>query len=86
MVCYRGLVQSPRLISFIATDNVGAASMRALAIVNFKSVDNPPMIDLNGNLVAEMNFSTVFTEGSSAIPVRYNIIHNYDVFYNCNLF
>ena len=71
MAYYSGPVQSPRMISFIAADEVGATSMQAFAVVNFESIDNPPMIDLNGNMIAGMNFSTVFTEGSSAIPVRY---------------
>ena len=71
MAYYSGPVQSPRMISFIAADEVGATSMQAFAIINFESIDNPPMIDLNGNMIAGMNFSAVFTEGSSAIPVRY---------------
>lgn len=59
------------MIIFTATDNVGLTSLEAFALINFESVDNPPMIDLNGNLTAGVNFLTVFTEGSSMIPVRY---------------
>ena len=59
------------MISFTATDDFGLTSLEAIALINFESVDNPPMIDLNGNLIAGVNFTTVFTEGSSMIPVRY---------------
>ena len=59
------------MISFTATDDVGSTSQEAFALINFESVDNRPIIDLNGNLIAGANFSTVFTEGSSMIPVRY---------------
>ena len=65
------------MISFTATDDVGATSLEAaFALINFESVDNPPMLDLNGNSIAGVNFSTVFTEGSSMIPVRYICIYS----------
>lgn len=71
MVYYRPPEQLPRRISFTASDSLGAISQEAFAIINFEYVDNPPMIDLNGNSFAGVNYSTVFTEGSSMIPVRY---------------
>lgn len=83
VVSYRGTIQSPRLIIFTATDNVGDTSMEARAIVNFESIDNPPMVDLNGNLIAGVNFSTMFTEGSSMIPVRSMLHLCYQTFMFC---
>ena len=74
MVYCRAPEQLPRLISFTASDDSGATSREAFAIINFESVDNPPMIDLNGRSTPGVNFSTVFLEGSDMIPVRYYCI------------
>ena len=71
MVCYRAPDQLPRMISFTATDSSGLTSEQTFVFINFESVDNPPVIDLNGNFIPGVNFSTVFSEGGSMIPVRY---------------
>jgi len=74
MVYCRAPEQLPHLISFTVADNLGAISQEAFAIINFKSVDNPPMVDLNGDLTPGVNHSTIFTEDGGMIPVRYFVL------------
>ena len=64
-------LQESREISFIVTDNEidPISSSEAMATVFVQSVDNPPLLDLNGPGLAGRNHSTSYTEGSSAILV-----------------
>lgn len=41
-----------------------------MATVNFASVDNPPVVDLNGPAQAGRNYTTQYSEGSQPVSVR----------------
>ena len=56
-------------MTFIVTDQMGSQSNAAMARINFDSVDNPPILDLNGPLQPGTNYETSFTEGDAAISV-----------------
>lgn len=45
----------------------------AVATVFFTSVDNPPVLDLNGPNQSGRNYSTQYTEESSAVQVSGSI-------------
>ena len=60
---------SPRDITFVVIDALSSQSNPALARVNFEHLDNPPILDLNGETTPGNDFSTVFNEGSSRISV-----------------
>ena len=44
-----------------------------MARINFESIDNPPILDLNGPLQPGTNFVTSFTEGGTPISVRKSV-------------
>ena len=55
---------------FTVVDSFGDSSQAALVRVTFDSVDDAPVLDLSGSLIAGVNFSVNFTEGDSAVMVR----------------
>ena len=57
-------------MTFIVSDELASQSNTAMATINFESVDNPPILDLNGPLQPGTNFMTSFTEGGTPISVR----------------
>ncbi len=62
--------EPPRIVTFVVSDELGSQSNSAMATINFESVDNPPILDLNGPLLPGTNFVTSFTEGGMPISVR----------------
>jgi Notch-like protein len=64
-------LQEPREITFVVTDNEiePQSSAEAVATVLFRSIDNPPILDLNGPSQAGRNYTITYTEGSPAIRV-----------------
>ena len=59
-----------RIVVFSVVDSFGDSSQAALVRVTFDSVDDAPLLDLSGSLIAGVNYSVNFTEGDSAIRVR----------------
>ena len=59
----------PRTVTFIVTDNGGAASDPAVARINFVAVDNPPTLDLNGRERPGTNYTATFREEQPPLPV-----------------
>ena len=53
----------------MVSDIEGLGSETAVAMVFVQSVDNPPVLDLNGPSQPGRNHSTSYTEGSSPILV-----------------
>ena len=53
----------------MVSDIDGLGSETAVAMVFVQSVDNPPVLDLNGPSRPGRNHSTSYTEGSSPILV-----------------
>ena len=62
------------MITFVVIDSEinPAQSADAVATVFFTSVDNPPVLDLNGPTEPGRNDSTQYTEGSQSIAVSMN--------------
>ena len=69
--------EPPRVVTFVVSDELGSQSNTAMATINFESVDNPPILDLNGPLQPGTNFMTLFTEGGMPIPVRKFQLQNF---------
>lgn len=62
--------EPPRVVTFVVSDELGSQSNTAMATINFESVDNPPILDLNGPLQPGTNYMTSFTEEETPISVR----------------
>ena len=64
-------MSGPREIVFVVTDSeiVPQTSEEAVATVFFMSIDNPPVVDLNGPSQHGRNYTTSYTEGAPAIQV-----------------
>lgn len=73
VVLYRDMsAVMPRRVTFVVSDEVGFASNPATVILNFKLIDNPPVLDLNGDRRPGNDFTTEFREGSNeAIEVTF---------------
>lgn len=65
---YRPL-DGPRLATFVVVDQLGGQSAPATATINFNTIDNPPVLDLNGPALAGNNYMTIYTEGDSPVQV-----------------
>ena len=59
----------PREVSFIVTDDLGDVSSPAVARVTFNTVDDTPLLDLNGLQQFSVNTSIQYTEGDNALKV-----------------
>ena len=57
-------------MTVVVSDELGSQSNTAMATINFESVNNPPILDLNGPMQPGTNFMTSFIEGETPIPVR----------------
>ena len=68
ILCYSSQ-EPPRVVTFVVSDPMGAQSNPATATIIYRSVDNPPILDLNGLLQPGNNYVTTFTEGGTPIPV-----------------
>ena len=68
-------LQDLREIFFVVTDNEiePLLSKEAVATVFLRSVDNPPVLDLNGPDQPGRNYTTSYIEESPAIQVRHNL-------------
>ena len=60
-------------MTFVVSDEGGSQSNTATARINFESIDNPPVLDLNGPQQAGTSYLATFTEGGLPIPV--GVIH-----------
>ena len=56
-------------MTFVVSDELGTQSNTATARIIYSSVDNPPILDLNGPLQPGNDYATTFTEGEPPIPV-----------------
>ena len=59
----------PREVSFTVTDDLGDVSSPAVARVTFNTVDDTPLLDLNGLQQFSVNTSIQYTEGDNALKV-----------------
>lgn len=59
----------PREVSFTVTDDLGSVSSPAVARITFNTVDDIPLLDLNGLHQFSVNTSIQYTEGDIAIKV-----------------
>lgn len=59
----------PREVIFVVADGSGGQSEPAMVVINFNSVDNPPVLDLNGPREPQRNYSTTFRENSAPVSV-----------------
>ena len=60
-------LQGGKTVQFSANDGT-LSSQIASAFVIFTAVNDPPVLDLNGPLIAGTSFSTTFEEGAVAVP------------------
>ena len=60
----------PRVVTFIVADELSIQSEPAIVTINFQSIDNPPVLDLNGPQRAGRDSSVTFQEESDPIMVR----------------
>ena len=58
-----------RQVIFSILDEFDSISEPAVAFVTFNSTDDPPILDLNGPTLPEMNYSIQYIEGSSPVKV-----------------
>ena len=63
----------PLEVSFIVVDNDEASeqSNPASVVINFESIDNPPILDLNGPQQPTRDNAVTFVEGSDPIMVSH---------------
>lgn len=61
--------EPPRDVTFVVSDELGTQSNTATARIIYSSVDNPPILDLNGPQQSGNDYATTFTEGEPSIPV-----------------
>lgn len=59
----------PRVVTFVVTDQLSLPSLPATATINFNSIDNPPVLDLNGPAQPGNDFSVIYTEGDPSVRV-----------------
>ena len=59
----------PREVSFTVTDDLRDVSSPAVARVTFNTVDDTPLLDLNGLQQFSVNTSIQYTEGDNALKV-----------------
>ena len=50
-------------------DEEGGQSLPATVIINFESIDNPPVLDLNGPQEAGRDYTATYLEGNDSTPV-----------------
>lgn len=50
-------------------DEEGGQSPPAMVVINFESIDNPPVLDLNGPQEAGRDYQTSYLEGNDSISV-----------------
>ena len=60
---------SPRAVTFVVSDQLGGQSQPATATINFNTIDNPPVLDLNGPTSPGNDHTIMYTEGSPAVQV-----------------
>ncbi len=60
---------APRMATFVVADQLGGQSNPATVTINFNTIDNPPVLDLNGPTSPGNNFTTSYTEGGVPVPV-----------------
>ena len=61
-----------RVVRFVVVDSDANSTPSAPATVtiNFESIDNPPVLDLNGPQQAGRNYSATFEEETDPVMVR----------------
>lgn len=59
----------PRQVTFTVLDEENEPSPPATVIINFVSIDNPPVLDLNGPQQSGRDYITTFTEGGEPVMV-----------------
>ena len=60
----------PRLVTFTVLDEESVPSSPATVTINFRSIDNPPVVDLNGPQQSGRDYITTYTEGGAPVMVR----------------
>lgn len=60
---------APRVVTFVVADQLSLFSQPATATINFNSIDNPPVLDLNGPTQPGNDRSVIYTEGDSPVEV-----------------
>lgn len=56
-------------MTFFVIDLLSGTSEGAMATVNFASIDNPPVVDLNGPFVPGRDATVQFLEGADPVMV-----------------
>ncbi len=57
------------MVTFIVIDLLSQISEEAMATINFASIDNPPVVDLNGPFVPGRGSFVQFFEGTGPVMV-----------------
>lgn len=55
-------------------DEDSGQSNTAMVIINFESIDNPPVLDLNGPQLPGRDYSVSYAEGSNPVMVRCDLV------------
>ena len=66
---YSSSQEQPRSVTFVVSDPEGGQSNIATATIVYNSVDNAPILDLNGPFQPGNDYVTSYTEGETPIPV-----------------
>lgn len=61
---------APRTVTIVVIDELSSQSNVAMATVNFNTIDNPPVLDVNGpSSSGNDNLTTFYTEGGAPVGV-----------------
>ena len=64
----------PRVVRFVVVDELSDQSEPAVVTVNFQSIDNPPVLDLNGPQQPGRDISVTYVEESDPIMVSFCLV------------
>lgn len=73
-LCVCSVFAQPRHVTFVVVDDdeESGQSLPAIVMINFESIDNPPILDLNGAQEPGRDYFTTFLEESDSIMVCSN--------------